>query len=76
LRCQRRDLPPTAKGAKSAVFGANVAFRSGAPRSMKVGNIASPWRYDFRAGSTVKCANLGEGALFHYAKRAGGGTPK
>jgi hypothetical protein len=28
------------------VFGGNSVFRSGAARSMKMGNIASPWRYD------------------------------
>jgi hypothetical protein len=31
---------------KSAHFGVNGVFRSGAPRSTKMGNIASPWRYE------------------------------
>jgi hypothetical protein len=37
-----------AKGAESRIGGIwrNSVFRSGAPRSMKMGNIRSPWRYD------------------------------
>ena len=36
--------------AKSATFGADGVFRSGAPRSMKMGTIRSPWHYDYAAG--------------------------
>jgi hypothetical protein len=38
--------------AKSAALGGNSAFQSGAPRSMKVGNIRSPSRYDVGAYGT------------------------
>jgi hypothetical protein len=34
---------------KSAAFGADSVFWSGAPRPMKMGTIASPWRYDATA---------------------------
>jgi hypothetical protein len=35
-----------ASSAKTAGFGVPSFSRSGAPRSMKMGNIPSPWRYD------------------------------
>jgi len=41
-------LPPD-RGVKSAAFGADSVFQSGAPRPMKMGTIASPWRYDAAA---------------------------
>jgi uncharacterized protein (DUF433 family) len=31
---------------RTAVFGGDGVYQSGAPRSMKMGTIASPWRYD------------------------------
>jgi hypothetical protein len=36
--------PP--RGGQTASFGVDSVLRSGAPRSMKMGTIASPWRYD------------------------------
>jgi hypothetical protein len=36
----------TGRKGKSAAFGGDSVYRSGAPRSMKMGNIASPWRYE------------------------------
>jgi hypothetical protein len=45
-----------------AVFGGNREFRNGAPRPMKMGTIASPWRYDAVLKSTLTypmtCASL------------------
>jgi hypothetical protein len=34
---------------KSALIGACSVFCSGAPRPMKMGTIASPWRYEAAA---------------------------
>jgi hypothetical protein len=43
---------------KTASFGLpNVLYRGGAPRSTKVGNIASPWRYDAAAYDTPTPSN-------------------
>ncbi len=39
----------------------------GAPRPMKMGTIASPWRYDAIAGDTLQLASLGCSAIQHYA---------
>jgi hypothetical protein len=36
---------------ESAAFGADSVYRNGAPRPMKMGNIASPWRYDLVLGA-------------------------
>jgi hypothetical protein len=47
--CGNEALLDRNESAKSAVFGGNSTYRSGAPRSMKMGNIVSPWRYDGRA---------------------------
>jgi len=34
---------------------------------MKMGTIASPWRYDAIAGDTLQLASLGCSAIQHYA---------
>jgi hypothetical protein len=48
--------------AKTTGFGGDSVFRSGAPRPMKMGTIASPWRYDaMRVGF----------ALYAFARRFG-----
>jgi hypothetical protein len=40
---------------------------SGAPRPMKLGTIASPWRYDAPAHSALQSANLRRPAILRYA---------
>jgi hypothetical protein len=40
--------------AESAAPGAGSAYRSGAPRSKKMGNTRSPWYYDGVAGSPLQ----------------------
>jgi hypothetical protein len=40
-----------------AVRIARNDYETGAPRSMKMGNIASPWRYDVAAYHTLKPEN-------------------
>jgi hypothetical protein len=42
-------------------------YRNGAPRPMKMGNIASPWRYDAAAHHTLQSASLRPAAILHYA---------
>jgi hypothetical protein len=39
---------------KPAGFGVPVLYRSGAPRSMKMGTIASPWHNDAGAYHTLE----------------------
>jgi hypothetical protein len=56
-----------ASGAKSAVFGADSVFRSGAPRSMKMGTIRSPCPYDAAARHSLQSANLRRPAISRYA---------
>jgi proteic killer suppression protein len=41
---------------ETAAFGGDSVFRSGAPRSTKMGTIRSPWRYDGARGSTLSLA--------------------
>jgi hypothetical protein len=53
--------------AKTAAFGANSVFRSGAPRPMKMGTTASPWRYDAAADHALQSANLRRPAISRYA---------
>jgi hypothetical protein len=55
---------------KSALTGANSVFRSGAPWSMKMGNIVSPWRYDAVARHALQWAKLRRTAILRYASRA------
>src|SRR6266550_4509662 len=45
--------------AKTAAVGGDRVFRSGAPRSMKMGTIASPWRYDPAATSRLSSISTG-----------------
>ena len=40
---------------------------SGAPRSMKMGNIVSPWRYDAGAYHALKSVNVRRPAISRYA---------
>jgi hypothetical protein len=42
----------------------------GAPRSMKMGTIASPWRYDAEARGAPKSSKLRRSAIFCYASSA------
>jgi hypothetical protein len=55
-----------------AVFGGDSVFRSGAPRSMKVGTIRSPFRYDAAARHALQLANLRQPAILRYASWADG----
>ncbi len=41
--------------------------KSGAPRSMKMGTIPSPWRYDAAARHSLQSASLRRPAILHYA---------
>jgi hypothetical protein len=43
-------------------------YRSGAPRSMKMGTTASPWRYDAAARHTLQSVNLRRPAILQYAQ--------
>jgi hypothetical protein len=44
--------------ARTAGFGVDGVFRSGAPRPMKMGNIVSLWRYDAGAYHTPESENI------------------
>jgi hypothetical protein len=46
-----------ASSAKTAGFGVPVLYRSGAPRPMKMGPIAPPWRYDAAAADAIRPDN-------------------
>jgi hypothetical protein len=48
-------------------FQAALHSGNGAPRSMKMGTIASPWRYDAAARPALQSANLRRPAILHYA---------
>jgi hypothetical protein len=41
---------------------------------MKLGNIASPWRYDAEAFSSLQSSRLRRPAMLHFAFLAGGFT--
>jgi hypothetical protein len=43
---------------------------SGAPRSMKVSTIASPWRYDVAADYALQSVNLRRPTILRYASWA------
>src|SRR5262249_38171471 len=58
------------RSAKTAAFGANSAFRSGAPRSMKMGTTRSPCPYDVAARHALQSANVRRPAILHYASCA------
>jgi hypothetical protein len=51
---------------KSAAFGVDSVFRSGAPRPMKMGTIVSPSRYDVVARGALQSASLRRPAILHY----------
>jgi hypothetical protein len=55
-----------------ATYGGEIAphrtrSQSGAPRPMKMGTIASPWRYDVAADQTIRPHNLRRAAILRYA---------
>jgi hypothetical protein len=52
---------------KTAGLGVNSVYRSGAPRSMKMGTTASPWRYDAGASHALHPTNLRGPAILHFA---------
>jgi hypothetical protein len=56
--------------ARAADFGVDGVFRSGAPRPMKMGTIASPWRYDAIIDYTLQPTNLRWPAILRYASWA------
>jgi hypothetical protein len=45
---------------------------NGAPRPMKMGTSASPWRYDASAHHVLQPANLRRPAILHFASCADG----
>jgi hypothetical protein len=47
-----------------------VLYRSGAPRSMKMGTTRSPCPYDAAACHALQSANLRRSAILHYDSRA------
>jgi hypothetical protein len=61
--CRARSSPPRAQ--KRRVWRAQVQYRSGAPRSMKMGTTAPPWRYDAVVLHTLQEAgqHAGEGCV-------------
>jgi len=61
-RCVRRKI---------GRFGVPVLYRSGASRPMKMGTIASPWRYDAAAADAIRLDNLRRTAVLRYASWAG-----
>ena len=59
---------------KSIIAGKQAAnetvhgfVQNGAPRPMKMGTIASPWRYDAAAGDALQSARLRCSTIPHYA---------
>ena len=52
---------------KSAIFGGDSVFRSGAPRPMKMGNTLSPWHYDVALAAAIRSDNQRRTAILHYA---------
>src|ERR1700738_767588 len=66
-RRQRVNRHPARGIGRSVVFGVGGVFRSGAPRSMKMGTTRSPWRYDSAAAQAIRPDNLRRTALLRYA---------
>jgi hypothetical protein len=56
-----------ASSGKMAGLECPVSHESGAPRPMKMGTIASPWRYDAAIRHALKWASLRCSAIQHYA---------
>ena len=57
-----------------------ILAQIGAPRSMKMGTIASPWRYDALVRNALQLGNLRLPSILRYAadrarSRGGGGYP-
>jgi len=50
-----------------AGFGTRSLEPNGAPRPMKMGTIASPWRYDVAADQTIRPHDLRRTAILRYA---------
>jgi len=66
--CCAPSSPPRAQ--KRRVLAFPILYRSGAPRSMKMGTTASPWRYDAAARHALQSAKLRLPATLHYASWA------
>jgi hypothetical protein len=47
-------------------IGGNSVYRSGAPRSMKMGTTLSPWRDDAETHHALQSANLRRPAILRY----------
>jgi hypothetical protein len=56
-----------ASSAKQRVLACPVLYRSGAPQPMKMGTIASPWRYDAGLRSSLQSSSLRRPAMLHFA---------
>jgi hypothetical protein len=52
-------------GTKNGGFALNTKI-IGAPRSMKMGTIASPWRHDAAARHALRSANPRRPTILHY----------
>jgi len=50
-----------------------IFINRGAPRSMKMGNIASPWPYDVAVRVAPQSPKQRHVAILHYALRAAAG---
>jgi hypothetical protein len=64
----RSGMAPQSRVRLSRGIGFNIA--NGAPRSMKMGTIASPWSYDAEARHALQSANLRPTAILHYDSSA------
>jgi hypothetical protein len=62
-----RKVVAVIPSANSAAFGANSVFRTAAPRSMKMGTIRSPYRYDAAACHALQSVTPRRPAILHYA---------
>jgi hypothetical protein len=71
----RRRVPKIGSvlSAESAASGADCVFRSGAPRSMKMGTTPSPWRYDAAACHALQSVALRRPAILRYDPWAASG---
>ena len=67
LRATRpADGNATACIGRTASFGVNTVPHSGAPRPMKMGTIASPWRYDPAVDWALQLADLRVATILYY----------
>jgi len=70
LRSRRRVESRVGLEGQNRLRSASIAYRSGAPRSMKMGTTRSPWRYDAAIRHALQSANLRRPAILHYASSA------